>query len=439
MKKIIILKFILFLSFFQQVLVVNVGGSIRLVDLLCIFAGIGVLFTAERFSGRYLVFAFLLFVITPLLGTLMSFIKYDDFDIFYSVFGAEARSLRYNKILAPVTIYLYYLIIFSYVLFLSSFNYTERQYRSLCRIFILTGFVTCLYCLYGIIFVRQFGFPDLIPSFIDARNNTPVTEARPSGFSSEAGDFSFMLVWVVLLQRFNGGLFKPKLNFTINTVVYSTLIMTLSTSLLGLFIAVLIYTTFWKSKLLNIVAINILFLAFVYLAKSQPIIYYVFYQKLVIVADTMLNGSQPIGSAGIRGYHWHLGLDLFRDNWLFGVGGGNSYFHLWRFDEFRLAHLDGPKNLYIKVASELGITGLLLLLFLYITFFVDIRRVAHLDPNLANLGFLGLIYFAISITALSTIYSLWMWVVPLFIFFRIKHKLNISDNFNESNKGLLIL
>ena len=410
---------ILAFAFFQQVLVINIGGSIRISDIICFIGGCAVIASSKKLSGNEVIILFLLFVISPLIGLAVSQIRYDDFNEFYSYFGRQASSLRYDSFLAPLIIYFYYILIFLYGSILASSNLTEENFRKLSRTFIFSGLIVCIYSIYGLIFVRIYGYPDLVPSFIDARNTSPISEARPSGFSSEAGDLSFMLVWALFLLNFQKGLFNKFSKNLLNLIFISIMIMTLSTGLLALVFAFFIYICFWQRRFLVFFTSLIIALPAIYYVLSDDLLRFVFYEKVLKAFEIMISGSEPsLSSAEIRGYHWFMGLELFKDNFIFGVGGGNSYFHLWRYDTWGMAELDGPKNIYIKMASELGVFGLGLLLLVYYSAFKFAFKLRNLDPNLASLVFISTLFFSIGIMALSTIYSLWMWVIFLLIIYR---------------------
>lgn len=426
-----LINLILAFGFFQQVLVINVGGSVRLSDLLCLIGGVAVVFNQKKFRGLPLIILFAFFVISPLIGQLLAIIKFTDFNRFYAIFGKEASGLRYDRTLASIIIYLYYLIVFLYAALLSTCELNEFNFKKLTKTFIFAGLFTCTYSLYGFLIVRGFGAPDLIPSFLDSRNNTPISEVRPSGFSSEAGDLSFMLVWVLFLLTFQKKLFSSGFSFASKILVTITLIASFSSGIVSLFISIIFYNIFWNRNFLPLVWTILFGLIVVGIALNNPAVAFVLHQKILKVFEGMMTGAFPVGSAGIRGYHWYLGLELFKDNMLFGVGGGGSYFHLWRYDIWGEAELDGPKNLYIKVASETGLFGVSLLFIFYYIVIRDALRLKKIDAQFSSLLFISLLYFSLSITALSTIYSLWVWMVFLLIFFRGQHilrKHRLSEN-----------
>ncbi len=410
-----ILVLITYSIFFQQVFVVNIGGSFKIYELLAL-----VLVPLYMFNNKFIIYSkyslllFLFFIISPILGSITSYFNYNDYFNFYNIYPKMNNSLRYNMYIIPFIIYLYYIFtwtFFNYIMFLK-LNILELN--KIIRIYLFSSLLISFYALYGFIFVYHLGFPDIVPTFLDYRNNAPSWQWRPSGFSSEAGDLCYMLSWSVIILIFKKDIFPPLKSKIYLIVIGSVFLLTASSMIVLFFISLFIWSLFYASslskKLLYILGIIIIVISMILLS-----IYFDIYNLLEYYAyvkfQHVANPQDHIGSsAGIRGYQWQVGMKLWLDNLLFGVGGGNSYFHMWRVDMLGVAELDSPKNIYIKVLSELGLFGFSILALFFTIVFRFLYKIKYMKNAYANILYVGLLNTILSYNALTSTYTIWLWL-----------------------------
>ena len=94
--------------FFQQVFVINIGGSFKIYELLSILLLLTFLFVDhQRIYGKLSLILFLFFVILPTFGVIKYFLLPLPYD-YYQRFPNATNLLRTNIILAPLLLLIYY-------------------------------------------------------------------------------------------------------------------------------------------------------------------------------------------------------------------------------------------------------------------------------------------------------------------------------------------
>ncbi|WKN33475.1 O-antigen ligase family protein [Porifericola rhodea] len=402
--------------FLQQVLVVNVGGSFKFYELFALIILFFFLLRGKNFYiySKFSLLLFLFFIIATLPGTFKQYLMLEELQGFYNHFPEAKGSLRFNMMIAPVIVYFYYIICWLVINTIDGSRKVYDNKEKIIRLFVMVGTFTSIYALYGFFFVRLLGFPDLVPDMVDNRNHRPDYEFRTSGFSSEAGDLAFMLSWVMIYLLYYKNLFSKRKTITLQIINGVALLLTFSSNLLAFFLAVLIsilvFDSLSKKIKVSVILISLGLSAFLVLLNSgyYELFRYVFYQKLVHLFE---KPTQVSSTGSMRAYHIHMGLDLFKDNPLFGVGGGNSVFHLWKYDSLLSAQQDGVKSGLVKVIAETGIFGALCFYGFYIYYFIQILIRRHLTNNpLIKIGFIGGCTTFLMLASLYPVYSIFLWV-----------------------------
>ncbi len=410
-----LIVFLFGIIYLQQVLVVNVGGSFKIYELTAFL-----LLTAFCVRGRkYLVHSqlsmllFFFFIISPLPGTLYQYLTIDALDGFYQRFPEARGSLRYNLFVAPLIIYLYYVICWLVINTINGSSLVFANQKYLVRLYVTIGTIVSIYSLYGFFFVRIMGFPDLVPGMVDYRNHRPTYELRTSGFSSEAGDFAFMISWVVIYLFYYPNLFTRKKTLLLIAINGVTLILTFSTNLIAFTgavgLTILAFDSIQKKMKLAIGISTITLISFYFIANSgyYELFKYVFFEK----ATNLLEKPEIVASTGsIRSYHIYMGFELFNDYKLFGVGGGNSVFHLWKYDDLMSAQLDGVKSGLVKVIAETGLFGSFFFYGFYIASFGALINRRKRKDSMIKIGFAGLVTTILMQISLYPVYSIFLWI-----------------------------
>ncbi len=401
--------------YLQQVLVLNVGGSFKIYEFVAIILLGAFLIRGKNYIiySKYSLLLFLFFIVATVPGTVYQYLTIDTLSGFYNHFSEARGSLRFNMYVAPLIVYVYYVICW---LVINSINGSRLIYKDrdwLIRLYVIIGTIVSVYSLYGFFFVRIMGFPDLVPDMVDYRNHRPDYELRTSGFSSEAGDFAFMMSWVIIYLMYYKRLFSRKKEVLLIIINGSSLILTFSTNLLAFLFAVGLTVFIFDSiqkKIKITLAISLLSLAAFYFIVNSgyyELFKYVFYEK----ATHLLEKPTTVSSTGsIRSYHIYMGLELFNDYPLFGVGGGNSVFHLWKYDDLMAAQLDGVKSGLIKVIAETGLFGSFFFYSFYIYLLVTLIKKRKSRDPIIKVGFIGVITTLLMQFSLYPTYSIYLWV-----------------------------
>lgn len=414
------LMFLLFFSiFYQQILVVNIGGSFKIYELIALLFLSFYLFDKKAIYGKHSFLLFLFFVIATFLSFVIYYIGLDA-SSYYNRFPEAKEQMRFNIYFIPILIFIYYLfnwVTINYII--GSMWVFENRYK-LVKIFIFSGTIVSLYSLYGIFFVYNMGFPDLVPSFIDYRNSNPTFQIRPAGFSAEPSNYIVMLSWIMLFLLFLPNLFsKMKRNFLI-LINGFVLVLTLSSAIVALIGALFVYYMFFQGYknflkfFFILITIIVLFYIFIGNYVDIGFVQYTFYEKILELftpPETILSSGQ------FRSYTAWLGIEIFKEYPLFGVGGGNSYYFLFNFEKnipietygFALTHSVAPMNIYIKVLAELGVFGFLLLIsFIFYSLYTFAKL--HKQNPIFKIGFIGLLMTCGFFFSVYPIYSLFLWI-----------------------------
>jgi len=415
----IMISMLFFFIYYQQILVVNIGGSFKIYELIALVFFFFYLFGKKVIYGNHSILLFFFFV----LATLASFIVYYiglDAGGYYKRFPEAREIARFNIYFIPILILVYY--IFSWV----TINYIigskwvfENRYK-LVKIYIVSGTLVSMYSLYGLFFVYYMGFPDMVPSFLDYRNSSPTFQIRPAGFSAEPSTYIVMLSWIMLFLLFIPNLYtRTKRNFLliINGLV---LIFTLSSAIVAFIGAIFVYYMFFqgfKSFLKFFIVMAVVVIIF-YLAIGSYVdirfVEYTFYEKIL----ELFTPPETIMSSGqFRSYTSWLGIEVFKDYPVFGVGGGNSYYFLYNYEKnipietygFELTHSIAPMNIYTMVLAELGIVGFIFLVgFIFYTLYTFAKL--HKQNEFFKIGFIGLLMTCGFFLSVYPVYSLFLWV-----------------------------
>ncbi|QPH38354.1 O-antigen ligase family protein [Pedobacter endophyticus] len=424
--KVIALIFIFI--FYQQVLVINIGGSFKIYEFLgLILLGIFMLTDTKTIYSKYSLLLFICFVIAPIPGNLLNF--FNPIKLNYSNHFPEAASkFRFNIWIAPVLIYLYYLLNWIVINYIIGSKIVFQKHKKLVKYFVISGSLISAYSFYGYFLVPK-GLPDLVPGFLDYRNSTPLSVHRPAGFSAEPGSYVLMVMWLLLYLIFIPDLFKTK--YLQNILLFCTLILlilTQSTSLIAIALAMFVFYFFlngWKSRF-NI-ALLILLAAFAFGSvvayfEIGDLVEYIFIQKV----ENFFSKRDYVtfnDSGAIRSYTNYIGLKVFKANPIFGVGGGNSYFYMWAFEngnETGVITYDMlPQSAHGKILAELGLFGyipfLTFFLFAIFKFYQKITTKCRgfkdkYFVGTYKVGFIGTLATLGMLLSIAPEYNLFIWV-----------------------------
>ncbi len=415
----IMVSLLFFFIFYQQVMVVNVGGSFKVYELIALLFLVFYFLDVKVIYGRHSFLLFLFFVVSTVLSLIFYYFALDASD-YYRRFPEAQEQFRFNIIFIPVLVLIYYFFNWVTINYIIGSRWVFDNRYKLVKIFIFSGTLISIYSLYGFFFVYYMGFPDLVPQFIDFRNSSPTFQIRPAGFSAEPSSYIVMLSWIMLFLFFLPNLYAKRKKFFLIFINGSVLILTLSSAILAFIGAILVYYMFFKGykkflKFLVFFFVFIFFLSFfVNNYFNLEFIKYTFYDKIVEILappETLINSGQ------FRSYTSWLGLEIFKEYPLFGVGGGNSYYFLFNFEKnipietygYELSYSVAPMNIYTKVLAELGLFGFTFLMcFLFYTLYKFVKF--HKEDDFFRIGLMGVTMTLGFFISVYPVYSLFLWI-----------------------------
>jgi O-antigen ligase len=407
--------------YFQQVFVVNIGGSFKIYDLLALSTCLWLIACSEKkIYGSSSLYLFLFFCVFSCVGYFY-FYFLDDSVNYYIRFPEAKEKIRFNKFFAPLMVYAYCFFTWACINAITGSRRVYFEIERVYRYFVVSGTIIAIYALYGMIFVGAMGMPDIVPNLMDHRNSQPEDYAlRTIGFSSEPGQLAPILSWTVLYAYYAKNMFSRFTRLVVLVMTGFALLFTFSSSLLAFLLSwclfVLAFSSKWD-KIRMLLMVTISFLIIIIVAdhfELLDMLEYFFLDKF----KEFIDPSSAIGqNSGVqRAFTSLLGLEVFKNYPIFGVGAGNSYFflhthenqiHIWA---DMLTYSTAPQNSHSMILAEMGIIGYLTFIIFYFSMLWkaikeyrksrDQMVKAHIIGTLATFGFLFSVY---------PIYSFFLW------------------------------
>ena len=391
------------------------GFSLKITDLigLILFLHYIARLPSIRIDYYFAIFS-LLFLVTSWVGT-----AYTLFDPsiknYYSRFPEALSSFRFDYRITTLVSYVYLLFMSSIILFLYTNSKCNKFSNYFINCYTTTNVIITFYALYGLLFVYYLGFPDLTVEILDSRNNKPESQWRAAGFMSEAGFFSYMLSWALLIIIFDRNNiyfrgFKMIVIFIGLLLSFSTSTLFLPTSIFLYFVFVKFNFKFVKATLLYSFLVSFSLYIAADILDITDFFTYSFAEK---ISDFFSIGTNTFGSGAYRSYLTRIALDIFSDYPLFGVGVGNSIFYIYRYEysqgiiEFGETITNSSVlSIFPKILAEYGLAGISLFLLLQYKFFSLSRKVNNSNGAVLGISVFMNMMYAFSITPE---YSLFYW------------------------------
>ncbi len=206
----------------------------------------------------------------------------------------------------------------------------------------------------------------------------PSENVNPIWLSSSLG--ASLLASIYLLQKLKRRFPKILVVSTYPLFIYPMLRSWSRGPLLGLFLSLFLFYFLQPntSKRQKIIAGSVVFIAS---------IAFLFFTSNQIVARLRMPLSQEM-SAAFRILAWIESLHLFKANPLFGIGTGSFFIN------FPFAPFIYPHNIFLEIACENGVAGLLLLFsFTFLTIKMAIRTIRFSSGKMAQLAIIALVLF----------------------------------------------
>lgn len=409
---------IAFTIFYQQVFVINLGASLKIYEIIAILLLLIYIFKDKMtIRSKLSLYLFFFFCVTPTISYFLYLFNTDK-ELYYNRFPEAVLSLRTNIYIAPTLLLIYYYfnwIVFNYI---ASSELIYMNKRKIIRVFIISGSLVSIYNFYAYIFIRHFGFPELIPSFGDFRNASTQITGRFCGFSDEPGSYIVLQTWVVYYLLFCQDILRFKRIWFLRIINILSLLMTFS-SMLVPSILIISFMIFRKVKLRYKFLVLIAIVSLCYGVRrivlnydAENVIKYIFVEK---ITNYISGSDNTLDSGAYRNLTAKLGLEVFKDYPIVGCGGGTSCFFLWSHENNMgirtwgetLTSTTYPQNCYAKILAELGVVGFI---FFFIYFILFLRKCKkNLSNSICNVGFYGTITTLIMLLSVYPETSLFLW------------------------------
>jgi hypothetical protein len=416
---------IIFLMGFQAFPIIKLGGTFKTYELLSILLVIIELIYVKRFkfANSLALVAFALFVFSPIISYLYSnlFLGYPTG--FYNYYP-YVSSFKFNYFIFPALLLVYMFFnffVFNYVI-ISSYVYLNL--KNILKYSVIIGSLIAIYSLFSMF------FGDVVlrlPSFIQNKTEYPF---RSYGFSQEPSFYILYQGWICLFTWYTRHLFSKKVWCFLIMLNMAALVLSLST-MIAAFLGIILSSAFifkssFKKRTWIIFSLLLLLLAGYFIMmyfNLSGLFEYVFTSKL----EGFFTAPEfTFTSGGIRRYTSQLGIEIFKDHWLTGVGVGNSIYYMYIYDYLKMDNVvvagTFPQNAFSCVLSEQGIIGG----GLFFVFLLLIIRKFWINRNKSEYNqmfLLGTLFNIVCLLSIVPIYSLYMWVF-------IGLGLNYVKNFN---------
>ncbi|MDB5159545.1 MAG: hypothetical protein JWR50_4252, partial [Mucilaginibacter sp.] len=327
----------------------------------------------------------------------------------------EATSFKFNFYIFPLLQLIYMFFNFSAFNEITGSLYIYQNFERILKTTVIIG--TCI-AGYSVLAMLIFDPVRYLPSFIQAKH---LYVFRSSGLSQEPSFYVLYQTWICLFAWYSKKMFSKNLWYFLIAINIVSLIFTFSTTLAGLALILILNAFIFKSAFKTKAAI--LFFIVIIVTAGFVIINHFelneYFEYFFISKTNSFFNAPPhtTDSGSFRRYTSGIGLQIFKDNWLTGVGVGNSIYYMYK-HEFKMGiEVFGetlspgtfPQNLFSIVLSEQGAIGGLTLFYFLIASFRKLWRAR----NCGRYGKMFITGFLFNVSAMLTVapvYSMFLWV-----------------------------
>lgn len=412
----------------QQFPVIRVGGSFRLYEMLALFIFMLIL-AGHRMKIRTCDFsAVIFFMLAPILSALISLFLTDQsiMSAYYMRFPFVTDEFRYDQTVAVFFPTLYYFLSGISYLSISNAIIPLNMLHRYIKIFFLIASLIAINAIVTSVLNEFFGLRNLIQTLPEYMQNVGRMDYgfRASGLSQEPSFYVLYQGWVVLILWFYRKL-VPRISFLILFVInVVALLLTSSSALAGLFLSifVIVYLRIGGVKKIYYSVLLVSFSLLTYNLISESALYeYMYYFFFEKINNFFSIPTHTLDSGSYRSFTNLLGLFIFKDFWLFGVGPGGSIFYMPSYEYLvnivtfgeKLNPGTFPQNSYSSVLAELGIFGFIPMLYLLLKTLFCFIKASKKSHELMAFS-IGTLFTMFSLFSIAPAYSMFIWVFIAF-------------------------
>ncbi|MFS2186189.1 O-antigen ligase family protein, partial [Mucilaginibacter sp. Mucisp84] len=327
----------------------------------------------------------------------------------------DAESFKFNYYVFPFLQLIYMFFNFTAFNAIAISKYIYEHFEKILKDIVLIGTLIAFCSLFAL-FVKDVII--LLPSFIQ---NKTYYDFRSSGLSQEPSFYILYQAWICLIGGYTRHLFKKNIWYLIMAINILSLLLTFSTAMFGFALilasSIFLFKTSFKIKMGIVITIAILlilgYLALLYF-DLYPVFEYIFVSKLsgfFSVPETTTD------SGSYRSYTSSIGIKIFKDHWVTGVGVGNSIYYMYIYEfkmgirEFGEMLSPGtfPQNSFSSVLADQGVIGGLS----FLAFLGGALRKFWTNRNKSRYNqmfLLGTLFNFLAMLSIAPTYSLYLWV-----------------------------
>jgi O-antigen ligase len=414
--------FALFLFFlpFTQALTINVGFPLKISELLLFLLLFIYLITSNILNFKLSRLTITLFFFTVVI--FVSFIV----NIFYKYpYNLILGDSRFSPFVDSLLKFFYVLIaIFA---MLVSINELSKNSK-LVKFFLWGAIVSSLYSWYlfasGVLKLPVL----LLPGMNDpAVINTPFGDIIRCGTFKEGNFMGLYLVIAAIVAFYQN-------KVTVSVFLFLTIITTFSTAAMAcsfIFFMIFLIKKYKKHKFKLIGALSLTALVLFLLIQFNSSFKSYFFDKIFASEDTVEN-TNDVFSKVDRLNTTYVGLSMFYDNPVFGVGLSNYSLHYYHYNLLPELDVVGfkriPNNIYIEIMSETGIFGI----FTFLYFLIQIYNIGKRKSRIILAS--GLIACYFYFFAFPSFTLLFIWVFFGIVCSLNNHQSNSNDLIDDNLK-----
>lgn len=406
---------------FQQFPVLRIGGSFKIYEVLALLLLVTDCCYPQKLKiqGYGGILALLFFVVSPLLSYICSYI-FLPYPKGYYDYYSEAQGIKFNYWIFPALQLLFMVMNFFMFNNMMKAAFIYEKFERFGKIFVMVGTLIAIYSIIAMFTVDVITY---LPSFL--QNKGTYYSFRSLGMSQEPGQYVLYQLWVCLiLYTIKDQYAKWKWCLLLGINVLS-LCFTFSTLLVAFVGILLLGVFFFKntfSRRIKVISAIALTGIFGYLLINHfgltEIFNAYFIQK---VGNFVTAPDHTLDSGSFRSYTTRIGMEIFKDYPIFGVGVGNSMYYMYIY-EFKmgiatfgeeLSPTAFPQSLIASVFSEQGIIGGILLFLLLLHCFIKLWKFRNENKYFKMLLIGFLFNLAVMLTVAPT-YTMYMWVFIAF-------------------------
>jgi O-antigen ligase len=273
------------------------------------------------------------------------------------MFASSVFSFNAKK---SILIWGLYLIFVGYFFIITNAVKTREQLYSIIKVFVIAGLFVSIYGIAQYVFGwnTQNAWIDE-EMFEDATMRAYSTMENPNVL----GEYLLLVIPLSIFLVINSSFKTLEKWFYMGTVAASTLCMVLTQSRgcwIGLFVAAVIFITFYNGRLWGLLPFAILALPFVL--------------PQTMIERFMSVGNLEDSSTSYRVFIWLGTISMLRDFWLGGIGMGEGAFRsVYPFYSYNSIIAPHSHNLYLQFLTEGGICALLIFL---VTIVVYVKKMS---------------------------------------------------------------